>query len=56
MDEYVADVATWYQSNAKMLEIAEKKLEVFCQFEIRPEDWRVDGLEGALRSDDQICG
>jgi adenylylsulfate reductase subunit A len=26
MDEYVAGVATWYQTNAKMLEIAEKKL------------------------------
>lgn len=28
MDEYVAGVATWYQMNAKMLEIAEKKLEM----------------------------
>ncbi len=26
MDEYVAGVSTWYQTNAKMLEIAEKKL------------------------------
>ncbi|TAK85428.1 MAG: adenylyl-sulfate reductase subunit alpha [Betaproteobacteria bacterium] len=26
MDEYVAGVATWYQTNAKMLEMAEKKL------------------------------
>jgi adenylylsulfate reductase, subunit A len=26
MDEYVAGVATWYQTNARMLEIAEKKL------------------------------
>ncbi len=26
MDEYVAGVATWYQTNAKMLEIAEEKL------------------------------
>ncbi len=26
MDEYVAGIATWYQTNAKMLEIAEKKL------------------------------
>jgi adenylylsulfate reductase, subunit A len=26
MDEYVAGVSTWYQTNARMLEIAEKKL------------------------------
>ena len=26
MDEYVAGVSTWYQTNAKMLEIAERKL------------------------------
>ncbi len=28
MDEYVAGVATWYQTNEKMLEIAERKLEM----------------------------
>lgn len=28
MDEYVAGVSTWYQTNEKMLEIAEKKLEM----------------------------
>ncbi|MHB1586197.1 MAG: adenylyl-sulfate reductase subunit alpha [Acidiferrobacteraceae bacterium] len=28
MDEYVAGVATWYQTNAKMLEVAEQKLEM----------------------------
>ncbi len=28
MDEYVAGVSTWYQTNAKMLDIAEKKLEM----------------------------
>src|SRR5450759_3311960 len=28
MDEYCAGVATWYQTNAKMLEICEKKLEM----------------------------
>ena len=28
MDEYVAGVSTWYQTNGKMLEIAEKKLEM----------------------------
>jgi adenylylsulfate reductase subunit A len=28
MDEYVGGVATWYQTNAKMLELAEKKLEM----------------------------
>ena len=28
MDEYVAGVSTWYQTNAKMLEVAEGKLEM----------------------------
>ncbi len=28
MDEYVAGVATWYQTNAKMLAVAEEKLEM----------------------------
>ncbi len=28
MDEYVAGVATWYQTNAKMLSVAEEKLEM----------------------------
>ena len=28
MDEYVAGVATWYKTNAKMLEVAEEKLEM----------------------------
>ncbi|MHB8253764.1 MAG: adenylyl-sulfate reductase subunit alpha [Acidiferrobacter sp.] len=28
MDEYVAGVATWYQTNAKMLDVAEEKLEM----------------------------
>lgn len=28
MDEYVAGVATWYQTNAKMLDVAEAKLEM----------------------------
>lgn len=28
MDEYVAGVATWYQTNAKMLTVAEEKLEM----------------------------
>lgn len=28
MDEYVAGISTWYQTNAKMLEIAEKKLKM----------------------------
>ncbi|MHB8415952.1 MAG: adenylyl-sulfate reductase subunit alpha, partial [Acidiferrobacteraceae bacterium] len=28
MDEYVAGIATWYQTNAKMLDVAEEKLEM----------------------------
>ncbi len=28
MDEYVAGVSTWYQTNAKMLEVAERKLDM----------------------------
>jgi adenylylsulfate reductase subunit A len=28
MDEYVGGIATWYQTNGKMLEVAEKKLEM----------------------------
>lgn len=40
MDEYVAGVSTWYQTNEKMLEIAEKKLKMLREdsYKIRAKD------------------
>jgi adenylylsulfate reductase subunit A len=40
MDEYCAGVSTWYQTNAKMLEMCEKKLEMLKEdsFKMRAKD------------------
>ena len=47
MDEYVAGVATWYQTNAKMLEIAEKKLEMLREDSLK---MRAKDLHELLRA------
>ncbi len=47
MDEYVAGVGTWYQTNAKMLEIAEKKLEMLREDSLK---MRAKDLHELLRA------
>ena len=47
MDEYVAGVATWYQTNGKMLEIAEKKLEMLREDSLK---MRAKDLHELLRA------
>ncbi len=47
MDEYVAGIATWYQTNAKMLEIAEKKLEMLREDSLK---MRAKDLHELLRA------
>ncbi len=47
MDEYVAGVTTWYQTNAKMLEIAEKKLEMLREDSLK---MRAKDLHELLRA------
>ncbi len=47
MDEYVAGVATWYQTNAKMLEIAEKKLKMLREDSLK---MRAKDLHELLRA------
>jgi adenylylsulfate reductase subunit A len=47
MDEYVAGVGTWYQTNAKMLEIAEKKLRMIKEDSLK---MRAKDLHELLRA------
>ena len=47
MDEYVAGVGTWYQTNGKMLEIAEKKLEMLREDSLK---MRAKDLHELLRA------
>ena len=47
MDEYVAGVATWYQTNAKMLEVAERKLEMIKEDSLK---MRAKDLHELLRA------
>lgn len=47
MDEYVAGVATWYRTNAKMLEVAARKLEVLKQDSLK---MRAKDLHELLRA------
>ena len=47
MDEYCAGVSTWYQTNAKMLEICEKKLEMIKEDSLK---MRAKDLHELLRA------
>jgi len=47
MDEYVAGVATWYRTNAKMLEVAENKLEMLKEDSLK---MRAKDLHELLRA------
>ena len=47
MDEYVAGIATWYQTNAKMLEVAEKKLQMIREDSLK---MRAKDLHELLRA------
>ncbi len=47
MDEYVAGISTWYQTNAKMLEIAEKKLKMLREDSLK---MRAKDLHELLRA------
>jgi adenylylsulfate reductase, subunit A len=47
MDEYCAGVSTWYQTNAKMLEVCEKKLEMIKEDSLR---MRAKDLHELLRA------
>jgi len=47
MDEYVAGVATWYQTNGKMLSVAEEKLEMLKEDALR---MRAKDLHELLRA------
>ena len=47
MDEYVGGIATWYQTNAKMMEIAEKKLEMLKEDSLK---MRAKDLHELLRA------
>ncbi len=47
MDEYVAGVSTWYQTNSAMLEIAEKKLEMLREDSLK---MRAKDLHELLRA------
>jgi len=47
MDEYCAGVATWYQTNAKMLELCEKKLELIKEDSLK---MRAKDLHELLRA------
>jgi adenylylsulfate reductase subunit A len=47
MDEYCAGIATWYQTNAKMLELCEKKLEMIKEDSLK---MRAKDLHELLRA------
>ena len=47
MDEYVAGVSTWYQTNSKMLQIAEKKLQMLREDSLK---MRAKDLHELLRA------
>jgi adenylylsulfate reductase subunit A len=47
MDEYVAGISTWYQTNAKMLEIAERKLNMLKEDSLK---MRAKDLHELLRA------
>ncbi len=47
MDEYVAGVSTWYQTNSKMLEIAERKLQMIKEDSLK---MRAKDLHELLRA------
>jgi adenylylsulfate reductase subunit A len=47
MDEYCAGIATWYQTNAKMLEVCEKKLEMIKEDSLK---MRAKDLHELLRA------
>jgi adenylylsulfate reductase subunit A len=47
MDEYVAGISTWYQTNGKMLEIAERKLEMLREDSLK---MRAKDLHELLRA------
>ncbi|RMD71106.1 MAG: adenylylsulfate reductase subunit alpha, partial [Gammaproteobacteria bacterium] len=47
MDEYVGGVATWYQTNAKMMEVAEKKLQMLKEDSLK---MRAKDLHELLRA------
>jgi adenylylsulfate reductase subunit A len=47
MDEYVGGVSTWYQTNAKMLEVAEGKLEMLKEDSLK---MRAKDLHELLRA------